>query len=1190
MIRSAIVVLLAVLLPGALFGAVPWRAVLNQPADWYASAEARAVADTVLLYQFPEGGWPKNRDMTLPPGQTLPQDGKDHHDITAPTIDNDATTMQLHLLARVQALQPDARFQAAIERGLDYLLAAQYENGGWPQFYPLIPGYYTHITFNDDAMVNAMEVLRDVSRQRPPFVGIDSRRRTRAAKAVEKGIACILRCQITVDGVKTAWCAQHDETTFAPAPARKYEHASLSGLETVGILRFFMEEDVPSPEVILAVHAAVAWLEKAKLTGVREERPPNPDLPQKQDRVIVADPAAPPIWARFYEIGTNRPIYGGRDGIIRYNLAEVEPERRGGYNWHTFAPQKLLAKEYPAWAKKWPPPDAGVKEFSRESALQRVLEKYPQASLPADTMPPHVLSSENLTYAVVDGQILQLDLYRPEGVRPGPVVLLVHGGGWETGTRHMERPLAKQLAARGYIAVPVSYRLGQRGRFPAAVDDLKSAIRWLKANATELALEDKAPIGVVGGSAGGQLAALLGAANDADLRIGAVVDIDGLADFTGPALVDQQKAQPSAPVRFLGGNFSDKPEVWRDASAISHVSARSAPTLFINSSAPTPILPGREEMRDKLKTLGIASEIIVTPDSPHPFWLLQPWFDGVIGQIDRFLQDHLAVDANANSGESVELVVAADGSGQFTSIQEAISKAPMHTGARDPRVIIRVKPGTYRERVYVQRERGRMTVRGDDAATTIIAYDQHANLPGPDGKPIGTFRTATVQIDGDGMVWENLTIANTAGKPGPRENAPAVAQALALRVDGDRVTFRGCRFLGWQDTILVNRGRHYFTDCYIEGSVDFIFGAATSYFDRCHIHCVGDGYITAASTPEGAAHGLVFADCKVTGTPGVKTYLGRPWRDFAQTVFLRTDLSEVVRPEGWHNWNKPRAEGTSFYAEIGSQGPGAAGSRAAWAKQLSPSQVRELTPIQVLGGDDQWRPVSVVTLHLAGDSTMANKPDPAYPERGWGQAFRAWVPPSLRLVNHAVNGRSTKSFRDLGHWDNLLALLREGDWVVLQFGHNDARKDDPERYADPAVDYPANLRRFIAEVRAKGAHPVLATPVVRREWSKQGELVNSHQGYPAAARAVAAEEKVPLLDLEAVTRRLVTELGPAASEKLFLNYAPGEHPRLPEGKTDNTHFNEEGARRVAALVLEEMRRIGLPIADTLAAGQAAGSR
>ncbi|MEO0056071.1 MAG: hypothetical protein RLZZ50_2018 [Verrucomicrobiota bacterium] len=313
----------------------------------------------------------------------------------------------------------------------------------------------------------------------------------------------------------------------------------------------------------------------------------------------------------------------------------------------------------------------------------------------------------------------------------------------------------------------------------------------------------------------------------------------------------------------------------------------------------------------------------------------------------------LALNAAASlmrADAAPDAVVAADGSGDYTSLQQAISTAPMRTGADSPRWFIRVKPGVYRERVYVQRERGRMLIRGDDAATTIITFDLHARMTGPDGRPLGTFATPTVTVDGDGMIWEGLTIANTAGP---------VGQALALRADGDRLIFRRCRFLGWQDTVLLNRGRHFFEDCHIEGHVDFIFGGATAYLSRCEIHALGDGYLTAASTPAGATHGFVFADCRVTTVDGVKTYLGRPWRNFARTVFLRTEMSAGIRPEGWHNWNKPDAERTVVYAEFGSTGPGALPkSRAPWAKRLTESEAATLTPAAVLAGADGWDPLA----------------------------------------------------------------------------------------------------------------------------------------------------------------------------------------------------------------------------------------
>jgi len=319
----------------------------------------------------------------------------------------------------------------------------------------------------------------------------------------------------------------------------------------------------------------------------------------------------------------------------------------------------------------------------------------------------------------------------------------------------------------------------------------------------------------------------------------------------------------------------------------------------------------------------------------------------------------LLATAALAAGPKPDVIVALDGSGQYKSLQEAISAAPMKTDPAMPRWIILVKPGTYHERIYVQRERGNILVLGEDEEKTVIAYNMHANMPGPDGKPIGTFRTPTVQIDGDGMIWENITFANTAGESGRTVDGLKVAQALALRADGDRLEFRHCRFLGWQDTILVNRGRHYFFDCYVEGSVDFIFGAATAYFDHCHIHELREGYLTAASTPKDQPYGYVFADCRVTGAEGAHAYLGRPWRNFARTVFLRTEMSAVVRPEGWHNWSKPDAEKTAYYGEFGSTGPGASPqTRVPWSHQLTAEEAAALTPQKVLAGADGWNPVS----------------------------------------------------------------------------------------------------------------------------------------------------------------------------------------------------------------------------------------
>ena len=294
------------------------------------------------------------------------------------------------------------------------------------------------------------------------------------------------------------------------------------------------------------------------------------------------------------------------------------------------------------------------------------------------------------------------------------------------------------------------------------------------------------------------------------------------------------------------------------------------------------------------------------------------------------------------------LVVAADGSGQFKSVQEAIMSVPM--GATNNQVLIHIKPGAYKELIYIQREKRFFHLVGDDPEKTVLTYNLNANLTNLDGKPIGTFRTPTAVIDAEDFTAENLTFENSAGP---------VGQALALRVDGDRAVFRNCRFLGWQDTILLNRGRQYFENCYIAGHVDFIFGGATAFFEKCHIHCLKDGYITAASTPDNHPYGFVFSNCRLTGeTPEVRTYLGRPWRIYASTLFLNTEMSEVVRPEGWNNWKKPEAEKTARYAEFNSTGPGAQpGARVKWVKQLSKAEAAGITAQAVLRGQDGWNPI-----------------------------------------------------------------------------------------------------------------------------------------------------------------------------------------------------------------------------------------
>ena len=316
---------------------------LDKPAAWYASQEGRRIAANVLSWQSDLGGWPKNVDTA-----NAPCAGRDRQKDLKPTFDNGATTDELRFLARAYSATGDKEDQAAVERGVDYILRAQYPTGGWPHSYPPDQSYHRRITFNDDAMVRLMYLLRDIYSD-PRFGSLDPGRRQGARAAFNQGIACILKCQIKVGGKLTAWCAQHDEKDYSPRVGRSYELPSISGAESVGVVRFLMSLERPTPEVVRAVEGAVAWFDAVKLTGIRVVVVPDENSPTGTDKRVVADPSAPPLWARFYEIHTNRPIFCDRDGVARYQLDQIGYERRNAYQWLSDWPRALLEKEFPAW-------------------------------------------------------------------------------------------------------------------------------------------------------------------------------------------------------------------------------------------------------------------------------------------------------------------------------------------------------------------------------------------------------------------------------------------------------------------------------------------------------------------------------------------------------------------------------------------------------------------------------------------------------------------------------------------------------------------------------------------------------------------------------------------------------------------------------------------------------------------------
>ena len=301
------------------------------------------------------------------------------------------------------------------------------------------------------------------------------------------------------------------------------------------------------------------------------------------------------------------------------------------------------------------------------------------------------------------------------------------------------------------------------------------------------------------------------------------------------------------------------------------------------------------------------------------------------------------------------LVVSRDGTGEFRTIDEAIEVC---RAFMDYTKVIYVKKGVYKEKLIIPSWLTNITICGEDRDNTIITWDDHANIKMPiggldseaavKGKPMGTFRTYTLKVQGSYITLKDITIENNAAKLG---------QAVTLHTEGDHILVQNCRLLGNQDTVYTGVGgtRVAFYDCYIEGTTDFIFGPSIAWFQNCEIHSKANSYITAASTPAGQKYGYVFYKCRLTADKDVdKVYLGRPWRPFAATIFMDCELGKHIRPEGWHNWNNAKNEETARYAEYGNKGEGASTkNRVKWSKQLSKKEAAKVTLLDAFG-EDCW--------------------------------------------------------------------------------------------------------------------------------------------------------------------------------------------------------------------------------------------
>jgi len=316
---------------------------------WFAGAQAKQLADAILSFQTLSGGWSKHTGFARGPRKpgmqwtSQNEPGQKPHYVA--TFDNGSTTEQMHFLAGLWLATKREDCKAAFIKGLNFILAAQYPNGGWPQGYPLEGAYHDDITLNDNAMMQILELLHGINVNEPGYAFLDAAQRKQAADALAKGISCVLKMQIVQNGRKTAWCSQFDPLTLQPSSARKMEPATLSGLESANLLKFLMTIPNPEPELVACIESGLKWLEDVKITGIGTTN-------VNGKTIFVADPAAAQVrWARFYDLKTSKPVFPGRDGVLYETFAAMAEHNKLGYDFYTSLPGSIVGNGQKKWRK-----------------------------------------------------------------------------------------------------------------------------------------------------------------------------------------------------------------------------------------------------------------------------------------------------------------------------------------------------------------------------------------------------------------------------------------------------------------------------------------------------------------------------------------------------------------------------------------------------------------------------------------------------------------------------------------------------------------------------------------------------------------------------------------------------------------------------------------------------------------------
>lgn len=594
--------------------------------------------------------------------------------------------------------------------------------------------------------------------------------------------------------------------------------------------------------------------------------------------------------------------------------------------------------------------------YNIQSEYNKHQKSYPFIQIAKEFTYKYISEEKNITYCKTPQRELKLDVFFPneKSKTKRTAILFIHGGGWRSGNKTMHHPLLQELASLGYVCITPEYRLSTEALYPAGVYDIKTSIRWVRQNAKKYNI-DINKIVVAGHSAGGELAAFMGATNGMAAFEGegcfpkrssitnAVIDLDGTLAFIHPESGEGDDSKRiSAATHWFGYSKTENPEIWKQAAPLTHVGKHTPPVLFINSSVDR-MHAGREDFINILNQHKIYSEVKTLQGSPHSFLLFHPWFDTTIAYMDRFIRKIFPTKKETEN----KITVAKDGTGNFSTVQEALNAVPVNN--KKP-ITIFIKIGIYKEKLFLDSSKQFVNLVGEDKFNTVLTYNDHTGKISPKGDTINTRTSWSFLIKADNFSASDITFQNDAGF--------SAGQAVAVESDGDKAVFKNCRFIGFQDVLFTNndKSRQYFEHCYIEGTTDFIFGSATVWFEKCHIHSKKNSHITAASTPEEKEFGYIFNNCKLTGDTSLQNVsLGRPWRPYAHTVYMNTYIGPHIKAEGWSNWNNTENYKTTRYAEYNNYGPSSNFSkRLNWIKQVNAKELKNIIITKVFNG---WNPL-----------------------------------------------------------------------------------------------------------------------------------------------------------------------------------------------------------------------------------------